>query len=171
MFQISYLNDSHQQLMVHWVGVGSNVVICVARTSIVSGAAIPSSVYISYDYGSTFVNKTDYFALDDKNTSYASLDRFTAHPKFNPVVCLKIDLFENRLTFIFFKVVFIDAGGKAIFTTQNYGHDIKRINLDFHPSEITFIESDPLTFLALDKIDPSRKVVISWNKFSLIMFL
>lgn len=85
---MSYLNDSHQQLMVHWVGVGSDVVICVARNTGVPGVSVPSAVYISYDYGDTFINRTEAFAMDDKGSAYAALDRFLAHPKFNSIVSI-----------------------------------------------------------------------------------
>lgn len=96
------LNDSHQQLMVHWVGEGSDVIICLARDSspvpkswshIQSYLQVnPSAVYISYDYGDTFQNKTESFKIPDpKNENifkYATLDKFYNHPTFNNFVSL-----------------------------------------------------------------------------------
>lgn len=84
--------------MVHWVGEGSNVIICLARDSTpsmrVPGSKFsepsnPSAVYISYDYGDTFVNKTEEFRISfAPNAPYATLDKFTNHPKFYKYVSL-----------------------------------------------------------------------------------
>lgn len=71
--------------MVHWVGEGSNVIICLARDPSTK-SKLPtnsSAVYISYDYGDTFQIKTDLFAIKDNSSDYATLDRFYNHPKFN----------------------------------------------------------------------------------------
>jgi hypothetical protein len=72
--------------MVHWAGEGSDVIICLARDSPRSGAAPsirPSSVYISYDYGNKFENKTEQFRLQGKGFPYALLEKFFIHPKYN----------------------------------------------------------------------------------------
>ena len=78
-----HLNDSHQQLMVHWAGEGSDVIMCLARDSSRSSLVRPSAVYISYDYGTTFVNKTESFKLGEGSSHYAHLDKFYIHPKYN----------------------------------------------------------------------------------------
>lgn len=70
--------------MVHWAGEGSDVILCLARDSPRSVPASinqPSSVYISYDYGNSFENKTEHFWL--KGKGYASLEKFFIHPKYN----------------------------------------------------------------------------------------
>lgn len=44
------------------------------------------SVFISYDYGDTFQDKTDNFQLNKSNTIVKStVDLFVTHPKFNTV--------------------------------------------------------------------------------------
>lgn len=75
--------------MVHWVGEGSNVIICLARDSAPTARSqtgkfsSPSAVYISYDYGDTFENKTDFFKISGHpNSPYAVVDKFTNHPKY-----------------------------------------------------------------------------------------
>ncbi|XP_066589021.1 sortilin-related receptor-like [Prorops nasuta] len=147
--RINALNDSHQQLMVHWVGEGSKVIICLARdsTPIVrqgnkfSAPTNPSAVYISYDYGDTFVDKTQYFKVsDEENAKLATLDKFLNHPMWN------------------YYSVFVDSTNKLLFVTFDNGLTIKRIPLSFHPSEIAFDESNVKMLLALDKIDPERKL-------------
>lgn len=80
--------------MVHWVGERSNVIICLARdSSPISrlGTTVPtqpSAVYISYNYGDTFENKTELFQIESEPIlQYATLDKFYNHPKFNTYVC------------------------------------------------------------------------------------
>jgi hypothetical protein len=69
--------------MVHWAGEGSDVVVCIARDPL-SKKGNPSAVYISYDYGTTFENKTSNFKLSETaDDDYAVLDKFYNHPKFN----------------------------------------------------------------------------------------
>lgn len=80
------MNDTHKQLMVHWVGNGSNVIICLARdpSQIYSSATKqlePSSVYISYDYGETYINKTNLFTL--QNDTISTVEKFFNHPRNN----------------------------------------------------------------------------------------
>lgn len=107
LLQVNALNDSHQQLMVHWVGEGSNVIICLARDSTpvvrfqggrFSSPTHPSAVYISYDYGDTFENKTDQFRISsDPNAEYAIVDKFTNHPKYYQYVSLVFYLQKSIL--------------------------------------------------------------------------
>lgn len=85
-------------MMVHWVGEGSNVIICLARdpTPVVLGVnqAKPSSVFISYDYGDSYENKTELFKLP--NGSYSTLEKFYNHPKYNTHVSVKADLHASH---------------------------------------------------------------------------
>lgn len=79
--------------MVHWLGEGTNVMLCLAREPPPSPSeeekstkAIPSSVYISYDNGDTFEEKTSIFTVERNNTKYPSvLDQFSTHPNYNTV--------------------------------------------------------------------------------------
>lgn len=98
-FQMNRLNDSHAQLMVHWLGEGTNVMLCLAREpppsyldDPKSTNVPPSSVYISYDNGDTFYDKTLMFTVNvttangsvtvEKNST---LDQFITHPNYNTV--------------------------------------------------------------------------------------
>ncbi|CAK9806758.1 Sortilin-related receptor [Anthophora plagiata] len=146
--KVNALNDSHQQLIVHWVGEGSNVIICLARDSTpvvkLQGAkpaapSNPSAVYISYDYGDTFVNVTEKFRVSSEpNAPYAILDKFTNHPKY------------------YTYCIFVDTTNKLIFITPNDGKYIKRFEVQFTPNEISFYEMDPRLLVALDKVHPWR---------------
>lgn len=86
------LNDSHNQMVVHWAGEKSNVIVALARDSTGSPGpktssvkappwfcwtqvlpvwvrmlnqlpALPVQVYVSYDYGTTFTDVSDKFQL------------------------------------------------------------------------------------------------------------
>nr|CAI5865438.1 unnamed protein product [Callosobruchus analis] len=126
--------------MVHWVGEKSNVVICLARdpAPLIPGFTTmgPSNVYISYDDGDTYVNKTDSFK---NNGSYSVLEKFYNHPKYNT------------------HFVFTDITNNSLFVTTDYGQSFRRIPLIFTPSEVSFHEYYPSTFVLLDKNDTSNK--------------
>ncbi|XP_045536958.1 sortilin-related receptor-like [Papilio machaon] len=144
----THLNDSHQQLMVHWVGEGSKVIICLARDSSPrsNGTLSPSALFISYNYGQTIVNKTESFRLDDTpNSGYAQLDRFYNHPK-HPEFC-----------------VFVDSINKRLYYTDDNGQNIHRSELTFHPSELLFDEDNPKRFVVLDKVGRNRMLYMTFN--------
>ncbi|XP_060532386.1 sortilin-related receptor-like isoform X2 [Cylas formicarius] len=144
--KINYLNDTHKQLMVHWVGEHSKVVICLARdpSSGILGLqqASPSAVYISYDDGDTYKNKTDQFQLPN-NKGYATLEKFYNHPVYNT------------------HFVFTDILHNLIYVTTNYGKSFKRIELKFTPSQLSYHELQPSTFVVLDKNDTQSKLWIT----------
>lgn len=52
----------------------------------------------------------------------------------------------------------MDSLNNLIFITHNNGLTIQRVPVGFHPSEVSFYELDPRVLVALDKVDPSRKV-------------
>ncbi|KAK7863063.1 hypothetical protein R5R35_006484 [Gryllus longicercus] len=136
------LNDTHQQLMVHWVGEGSDVIMCLARDPNPRPAPRlqPSAVYISYDYGAKFENHTEQFKVDDDvlNPRYATVDKFYNHPKYISYS------------------VFADVRNKVLFVTNNFGKNFTRRYVEFSPSDISFYEEDPITFLVYDKDDQLR---------------
>lgn len=93
-FQVNRLNDSHAQLMVHWLGEGTDVIICLAREPPLgplddpkkAPVPAPSAVFLSYDYGNTFQDKTELFSLTINNSTIQStVDEFITHLKFNTV--------------------------------------------------------------------------------------
>nr|XP_018900989.1 PREDICTED: sortilin-related receptor-like isoform X1 [Bemisia tabaci] len=152
--KVSALNDSHQQLMVHWAGEGSEVMICLARSPYCDtqkSCNTPSAVYFSYDYGDSFVNMTEHFKINSPEAVYASVDKLYKHPKFNS------------------HTVFTDSTNKMIFTTMDYGKTIIRYSLPFTPSDVTFHQDKPLVFLSHDKSDPKKQLWITqdfgktWN--------
>lgn len=106
------LNDSHAQLMVHWLGEGTNVMLCLAREPPPSylddpklANVPPSSVYISYDNGDTFHDKTLMFTVNVTNgtnttVKNSTLDQFITHPNYNTVRCAVHSL--NRIYYYYY---------------------------------------------------------------------
>ncbi|XP_039293247.1 sortilin-related receptor-like [Nilaparvata lugens] len=132
--QVYPLHDSHQQLMVHWAGEGSNVIFCLARDAQGDIFLKPSAVYISFDYGDTFVNKTEAFRLAPADPPlYATVDKFYTHPKFNS------------------HCVFVDKLNKYFFMTSDYGKTIDKVAVSFRPNEILFYPLNPMRILASDE--------------------
>lgn len=53
------------------------------------------SVFISYDYGDTFLDKTEKFQLNKNNTIINStVDLFVTHPKFNTVSEFEVEMLD-----------------------------------------------------------------------------
>ncbi|XP_038113433.1 sortilin-related receptor [Culex quinquefasciatus] len=145
--KVNKLNDSHAQLIVHWLGEGTSVMICLAREPPADNDAVakapppqPSRIFVSKDYGDTFVDQTNMFELEVNGTKINStVEQFFTHPKFNTIV-------------------FTDPRNKAIFTSEDYGATVKVRMLNFTPSDVTFYEADTKMILILDKKDPERKL-------------
>jgi sortilin-related receptor len=55
-FQQNALNDSHSQLMVHWLGEGSDVMICLARDPPLGPKEDAGSIMVSPSTGMKFEN-------------------------------------------------------------------------------------------------------------------
>ncbi|CAG9765567.1 unnamed protein product [Ceutorhynchus assimilis] len=143
--KISHLNDSHKQLMVHWVGENSKVVICLARDPTFGLYDLqpinPSAVYISYDDGDSYQNRTEQFKLADGN--YSVLEKFYNHPRYNT------------------HFVFTEVKHNVLYVTTDHGNEFKRIPLKFTPSELSFHELHANIFVVLDKNDTRHRLWIT----------
>jgi hypothetical protein len=109
------LNDSHEQLTVHWSGKGSDVIICLAKNR-PNNANQSSAVYISHDYGKNFA-KISSFVL--KNGSNAVINTFYISQAINS------------------HYIFVDNYNNCIFVTKDYGKSFRRIDLSFSPQTIS----------------------------------
>uniref|UniRef100_A0A2S2QL46 Sortilin-related receptor n=1 Tax=Sipha flava TaxID=143950 RepID=A0A2S2QL46_9HEMI len=124
--------------MVHWVGDNSNVIICLVREGFFS-----SAVYISYDYGDTYINKTEAFKINAVENLYASIDKFYIHPTFKSY-CVYTDIINHK-----------------IFTTIDHSNHLKSIQLSFVPSVVTYRPDIPFVFVVHDKISPTKQLWIT----------
>lgn len=130
--------------MVHWAGEGSDVVLCLAREPNLRDYSVvrPSALFISYNYGDTFENKTELLKLRNPSGefTYGVVEKFYNHPKVTT------------------HVVLTDITNKVIFTTKDSGLSMDQAKVDFHPSDVVFHETDPFMFLVHDKVDPMKKL-------------
>lgn len=69
-----------------------------------------------------------------------------------------MNLINQVLNALLFQIVFTDQRNKAVFTSSDHGRTVQSHEVDFTPSEVSFYEADPYTFLILDKDDPDRKL-------------
>uniref|UniRef100_A0A1Y1JYN2 Sortilin-related receptor n=1 Tax=Photinus pyralis TaxID=7054 RepID=A0A1Y1JYN2_PHOPY len=133
--KITQLNDPNKQIMVHLVGNGSIVIICLTQnaTSAPSNASNTTNrIYISYDYGDSYEDKTHLFKLN--NGSLARINNFFFYSKY-----------ESR-------IVFTDVYNNVIFMTKDNGKTITRTDLDFTPNDVLFHEFLPDRVLAVQKL-------------------
>ncbi len=82
-FQV-HLNDSHFQMIIHWAGKSSDVIVAMTRDIKVNNNS-NSCLYLSYDYGATYQNKTNNLKY---NKTVAVLDRFYNSPVYNSHVSI-----------------------------------------------------------------------------------
>ncbi|XP_035222728.1 sortilin-related receptor-like, partial [Stegodyphus dumicola] len=135
------LNDSHEQLSVHWAGKGSDVLICLARDRRQNEHST-SSVFISYDYGKTFVEKQNQsMRISDEQLSIISM--FYISPVLNS------------------HYVFTDVIHNYIFTTQSFGKSFSKHSTPFTPDLISMHPTNSQIFLGMEKNDPLRKLWLS----------
>lgn len=135
IFSIVHLNDTHENLSVKWLGKGSSVMIVLAKNNKVKdNASRTTSLYVSYDYGSTF-KKEERLKLPN-NTN----------PILNTFITSKI----NSSHFIFTDIV-----NNYIFKSEDYGRNYEAIKLNFTPKIVQMHNSIPNYILASDDTDPT----------------
>lgn len=78
-------HDSHQQVMIQWAGEGSDVIVCVTRDAHQTLES-QTSVLVSDDYGSTYVNHTHQFKT--KEGKPAIINKFYKNDKFTNTVSI-----------------------------------------------------------------------------------
>uniref|UniRef100_A0A646QCG5 Sortilin-related receptor n=1 Tax=Hemiscolopendra marginata TaxID=943146 RepID=A0A646QCG5_9MYRI len=135
------LNDSHAQLIVHWAGQGSDVVVTLARNSSTSIEQNGTSVYISYDRGRNFVDQSSLLKVEAGQP--ATIDKFYNSPVYNS------------------HYIFTDVLHKYIFTTTDYGRSFRSIQVPFSPEIISLHITNEKIIVAMDKQDAEKKLWLS----------
>ena len=130
----SALNDSHQQLTVHWSGKGSPVIICLAKNR-PQNQNISSAVYISHNYGKDFKKITS-FVLN--NGSDAVVTNFYISPAINS------------------HYIFVDSMNNCLFITKDFGKTFKRVDLTFTPKILSLHSTNvDLVLMSTKPLDDS----------------
>ncbi|XP_023233438.1 sortilin-related receptor-like [Centruroides sculpturatus] len=143
------LNDNHSQLLVHWAGKGSDVIICLAYDR-QQNESSTSQVFVSYDYGVTFVEKQK-VSMKISLTKDSIINMFYISPVLN-----------NHF-------VFTDVIHKCIFTTRDFGRTFQRVQLGFKPEILALHPTNSEIILAMDKSDSLKRLYLSedfgatWN--------
>ncbi|XP_077396383.1 sortilin-related receptor [Festucalex cinctus] len=137
------LNDSHNQMVVHWAGEKSNVIVALARDS--AGAVGPrnSSVYVSYDYGSTFTFVTAKFQLSDakaKNGSTQIISQFYHSPA------------DNK------RYLFVDSTNNYLWNTFDFCKSVQGFSLPFKPTDMLIHSTAPNLVLGYDSSHPNKQL-------------
>jgi len=139
---VFHLNNSHLHLMVHWAGKGSSIVFCLARDQEIDDKST-SNVYISRDYGTTFVDISQKFKLENNNL--ATINKFFHHPINN---CY---------------YVFTDILHKHIFVTLDCGITISTYPTLFSPKHLEFDTKFDGRFLVHDRDSEKRELYVTKN--------
>ncbi|XP_069003442.1 sortilin-related receptor isoform X1 [Embiotoca jacksoni] len=137
------LNDSHNQMVVHWAGEKSNVIVALARDS--AGATGPktSSVYVSYDYGTAFTLVSDKFQLSGakvKEGGKQVISQFYHSPA------------DNR------RYLFVDSTNNYLWNTFDFCKSIQGFSLPFKPTDLLLHSRRSNLVLGYDSSHPNKQL-------------
>ncbi|ESN90114.1 hypothetical protein HELRODRAFT_182808 [Helobdella robusta] len=136
------LSDSHGLIVVHWAGEDSDVIIALARDAIMLSFIFSSNLYISRDYGKTFVKQNLTLGPSWPNVP-AAVHWYYISPVYTT------------------HFVFADVIHKTIWTTSDRGLTYSRYSLTFYPHLITFHPTNWNTFVAYQYSETGFAVSLS----------
>ncbi|XP_048015876.1 sortilin-related receptor [Megalobrama amblycephala] len=135
------LNDSHNQMVVHWAGEKSNVIVALARDSV--GATDPktSSVYVSYDYGTTFTDVSEKFLLSgDREGKKQVISQFYHSPA------------DNK------RYLFTDTTNSYLWNTFDFCKSVQGFSIPFKPTDLLLHSKRPNLVLGYDSSHPNKQL-------------
>uniref|UniRef100_A0A671K1R9 Sortilin-related receptor n=1 Tax=Sinocyclocheilus anshuiensis TaxID=1608454 RepID=A0A671K1R9_9TELE len=141
LFSQANLNDSHNQMVVHWAGEKSNVIVALARDSV--GATDPksSSVYVSYDYGTTFTQVSEKFQLSgDQEGKKQVISQFYHSPA------------DNK------RYLFTDATNSYLWNTFDFCQIVQGFSIPFKPTDLLLHNKRPNLVLGYDSSHPNKQL-------------
>uniref|UniRef100_H3DA53 Sortilin-related receptor n=1 Tax=Tetraodon nigroviridis TaxID=99883 RepID=H3DA53_TETNG len=137
------LNDSHNQMVVHWAGEKSNVIVALARDSTGSTGPKSSSVYVSYDYGASFTQVSDKFRPPADGTGAEDtpvISQFYHSPA------------DNK------RYLFVDSGSRVLWSSLDFCRSVRSFRLPFRPSDLLLHSRRPNLVLGYDAAHPSKQL-------------
>nr|XP_061781469.1 sortilin-related receptor-like isoform X2 [Nerophis lumbriciformis] len=137
------LNDSHNQMVVHWAGEKSNVIVALARDSAGAPGPRTSSVYVSYDYGFTFTLVSGKFQLSEakaKDSSAQSISQFYHSPA------------DNK------RYLFTDSINNYLWSTFDFCKSVQGFSLPFKPTDMLLHSTIPNLVLGYDSSHPNKQL-------------
>ncbi|XP_023207184.1 sortilin-related receptor isoform X2 [Xiphophorus maculatus] len=137
------LNDSHNQMVVHWAGEKSNVIVALARDSTAATGPKTSSVYVSYNYGTTFIPVSANFQLSEakaKNGSKQVISQFYHSPA------------DNR------RYLFVDSTNNYLWSTFDFCKTVEGFSVPFRPTDLLLHPRRSNLLLGYDGSHPNKQL-------------
>ncbi|NWR24900.1 SORL protein, partial [Emberiza fucata] len=141
------LNDSHNQMVVHWAGEKSNVIVALARDSLSLLGPKNSDVYVSYDYGKSFKKISERFSFDGGNSSEVAIAQFYHSPA------------DNK------RYIFVDAFAPYLWITTDFCNTIQGFSIPFRAADLLLHSRNPNLLLGFDRSHPKKQVsaLLRWG--------
>uniref|UniRef100_A0A8C3NJ67 Sortilin-related receptor n=1 Tax=Geospiza parvula TaxID=87175 RepID=A0A8C3NJ67_GEOPR len=134
------LNDSHNQMVVHWAGEKSNVIVALARDSLSLLGPKNSDVYVSYDYGKSFKKISERFSFDGGNSSEVAIAQFYHSPA------------DNK------RYIFVDAFAPYLWITTDFCNTIQGFSIPFRAADLLLHSRNPNLLLGFDRSHPKKQL-------------
>ncbi|KAM4015463.1 sortilin-related receptor [Anomaloglossus baeobatrachus] len=134
------LNDSHNQIVVHWAGERSNVIVGLTRDSLGSLGTKSSNVYVSYDYGKSFSRISDKFRYPSDGSKAPTVAQFFHSPV------------DNK------RYIFVDADANYLWITTDFCATVKVFSIPFKPTDLLLHSNDSNLVLGYDKLHPNKQL-------------
>ncbi|KAM5310926.1 sortilin-related receptor isoform 1-T6 [Glossophaga mutica] len=134
------LNDSHNQMVVHWAGEKSNVIVALARDSLALARPRSSDVYVSYDYGKSFQKISEKFNFGAGNDSEAVIAQFYHSPA------------DNK------RYIFVDAYAQYLWVTFDFCSTVEGFSIPFRAADLLLHSKASNLLLGYDRSHPNKQL-------------
>lgn len=134
------LNDSHNQMVVHWAGEKSNVIVALARDSLALARPKSSDVYVSYDYGKSFQKISGKLNFGVGNDSDAVIAQFYHSPA------------DNK------RYIFADAYAQYLWVTFDFCNTIHGFSIPFRAADLLLHSKASNLLLGFDRSHPNKQL-------------
>nr|XP_020038653.1 sortilin-related receptor-like [Castor canadensis] len=134
------LNDSHNQMVVHWAGEKSNVIVALARDSLALARPKSSDVYVSYDYGKSFDKISKKLNFGVGNSSEAVIAQFYHSPA------------DNK------RYIFADAYAQYLWITFDFCSTIHGFSIPFRAADLLLHSKASNLLLGFDRSHPNKQL-------------
>uniref|UniRef100_A0A8C0ST04 Sortilin-related receptor n=1 Tax=Canis lupus familiaris TaxID=9615 RepID=A0A8C0ST04_CANLF len=134
------LNDSHNQMVVHWAGEKSNVIVALARDSLALARPRSSDVYVSYDYGKSFKRISEKLNFGEGNSSEAVIAQFYHSPA------------DNK------RYIFADAYAQYLWITFDFCNTLQGFSIPFRAADLLLHSKASDLLLGFDRSHPNKQL-------------
>ncbi|XP_035288047.1 sortilin-related receptor-like isoform X1 [Anguilla anguilla] len=135
------LQDSHNQMVVHWAGEKSNVIVALARDRSGALGSRSSSVYVSYNYGASFESIASQFQLSGEKAGNKELIAQFYH---SPA--------DNK------RYLFADTNNSYVWSTLDFCKTVQGFSVPFKPMDLLLHSTKPNLVLGYDSSHPNKQL-------------